>query len=323
MKLLKKLYAIHSKSGKEQKMIKFLLWWIKTNIPGAIIELDEKVGNIYVTKGYSATYPCIVSHIDQVQTIHSKDFEAIETKDIIFGWSSNHKRMEGLGADDKNGIWICLKCLLKYDHIKAAFFVGEEIGCVGSEKADMDFFNDCRFVIQCDRRGSDDLITSIGYTEIASKEFIGATDFAQFGYHLEEGMMTDVLQLKENGLSVAAVNMSCGYYQPHTDNEFTVKKDLFNCLHFVEHIIETCTQTFPHEYEYKSYYGYGGLGYYDGQYDDYYYEIYDLLETTPDLTFGEVEAAFQNYPKVNRDELRRTYELVKDDMEYWKLEEQK
>ena len=83
MKLLKKLYSIHSKSGKEQKMIKFLLWWIKTNIPGARVELDQNIGNIYVTKGVSDTYPCIVSHIDQVQTIHSRDFQAIETKDIV------------------------------------------------------------------------------------------------------------------------------------------------------------------------------------------------------------------------------------------------
>ena len=207
MKLLKKLYSIHSKSGKEQKMIKFLLWWIRNNVPGARVDIDREIGNIYVTKGVSDTYSCIVSHIDQVQTIHSRDFQAIETKDIIFGYSPKNKRLEGLGADDKNGVWICLKCLMKYDNLKVAFFVGEEVGCVGSSKADMEFFKDVRFVIQCDRRGSNDLIASICSTEIASKEFIGATGHEQFGYHLEEGMMTDVLTLKENGLAVSAVNM--------------------------------------------------------------------------------------------------------------------
>ena len=169
MKLLKKLYSIHSKSGKEQKMIKFLLWWIRNNVPGAKVELDREVGNIYITKGIADTYPCLVAHIDQVQSIHSRDFQAIETKDIIFGYSPKNKRLEGLGADDKNGVWICLKCLLKYDVLKCALFVGEEVGCVGSSKADMDFFKDVRFVIQCDRRGSNDLIASICSTEIASK----------------------------------------------------------------------------------------------------------------------------------------------------------
>lgn len=43
-------------------------------------------------------------------------------------------------------------------------------------------------------------------------------------------MMTDVLELKERGLGVSCINLSCGYYEPHSDEEFTVKKDLLNCL---------------------------------------------------------------------------------------------
>ena len=319
MKLLKKLYSIHSKSGKEQKMIKFLLWWIRNNVPGAKVELDREVGNIYITKGIADTYPCLVAHIDQVQSIHSRDFQAIETKDIIFGYSPKNKRLEGLGADDKNGVWICLKCLMKYDNLKVAFFVGEEVGCIGSSKADMDFFKDVRFVIQCDRRGSNDLITSICSTEISSKEFIEATEHEQFGYHLEEGMMTDVLTLKENGLAVSAVNMSCGYYDPHSDHEFTVKRDLLNCLSFVEHIIENCTETYPHEYDYKM----GGFYGFDDYFYEYYDELYELLQIYPDLTFGEVEAAYQQHnPRLDHKELKSTYEMVKADLDFWSKEEE-
>ena len=318
MKLLKKLYSIHSKSGKEQKMIKFLLWWIRNNVPEARVDIDREIGNIYVTKGVSDTFPCLVSHIDQVQSIHSRDFQAIETKEIIFGYSPKNKRLEGLGADDKNGVWICLRCLLKYENIKVAFFVGEEVGCVGSSKADMDFFKDVRFVIQCDRRGSSDLIASICSTEIASKEFIEATGHEQFGYHLEEGMMTDVLTLKENGLGVSAVNMSCGYYDPHSDHEFTIKKDLINCLNFVEHIIENCTEVYPHQYDYQM------GGYFDDCYYDFFYdELYELLQMYPDLTLGEVEGAFQQHiPRLDHEELKRTYSMVKDDLDFWKKEEE-
>ena len=320
MKLLKKLYSIHSKSGKETKMIKFLLWWIRNNVPEARVDIDREIGNIYVTKGISDTYPCLVAHIDQVQSIHSRDFQAIETNDIIFGYSPKNKRLEGLGADDKNGVWVCLKCLMKYDNLKVAFFVGEEVGCVGSSKANMDFFKDVRFAIQCDRRGSNDLIASICSTEIASKEFIGATGHEQFGYHLEEGMMTDVLTLKENGLAVSAVNMSCGYYDPHSDHEFTVKRDLLNCLSFVEHIINNCTETYPHEYDYKM----GGFYGYDDYFFEYYDELYELLQTYPDLTFGEVEAAYQQHnPRLDRTELKSTYEMVKADLDFWGREEAK
>jgi len=275
MELLKKLYSIHSKSNKEEKMLEFLVEWLFKKLPeNAQVEMDKK-GNLYVTKGESDTYPCVVAHVDQVQTLHSDDFEAVETNDIIFGWSRKNKRKEGLGADDKNGVWVALKCLLKFDAIKAAFFVGEEIGCIGSSSADMDFFKDCRFVLQCDRKGYDDLITEASCCELCSKEFIQAVNANWFGYSEAHGMMTDVMTLKENGLEVSCVNISCGYYEPHTDDEFTIKDDLLNCLYFVEHIIETCTDVYPHTYVYKPYsysynnskyngYGYGGYGGYGG-----------------------------------------------------------
>lgn len=259
MELLKQLYCIHSKSKHEEKILEFLINWLFANVKDAEVEIDN-LGNLYVRKGISETYPCIVSHVDQVQTIHSDDFQAIETEDIIFGWSSKNKRHEGLGADDKNGVWIALKCLLKFDVLKAAFFVSEEIGCVGSSDADMEFFNDCRFVLQCDRRGYDDLIVEAGLTELCSEDFIKATNHEWFGYKETTGLMTDVMTLKEAGLGVSCLNISCGYYKPHTDEEFTIKYDLLNCLEFVEHIIENVVNVYPHEYVYTpktTVYGFG------------------------------------------------------------------
>lgn len=38
------------------------------------------------------------------------------------------------------------------------------------------FFNDVRFVIQPDRKGNSDLITSIGFSELCSDEFIKAVN---------------------------------------------------------------------------------------------------------------------------------------------------
>ena len=281
MELLKKLYCIHSKSNKESDLIEFLLNWLFENVPDAHVELDN-VCNVYVTRGMSETYPCIVAHLDQVQTLHSEDFQAVETDDIIFGWSAKNKRYEGLGADDKNGIWVALQCLLRYDNMKAAFFIGEEIGCVGSGKADMTFFEDCRFVVQCDRRGFDDFITEASITELCSNDFATATNYELFNYKETRGLMTDVMTLKQNGLKVSCCNLSCGYYKPHTDEEFTIKYDLLNCRDLVFYIFETCVDVYKHEYEYKPYssswndwydengrykgygYGYGGYGGYGG-----------------------------------------------------------
>ena len=64
MELLTDLYYIETKSHKEQKMIDFLVDYITNNYPKATITVD-KHNNIYVTKGKSKTYPCVVAHTDE------------------------------------------------------------------------------------------------------------------------------------------------------------------------------------------------------------------------------------------------------------------
>ncbi len=311
--LLKKLYAIHSPSGKEYKMIAFLISYINT-IPGVILTKDD-YGNLYAQKGDSPTYPCVVAHLDQVQKIHSKDFKAIETKHIIFGYSRSRHSFEGLGADDKNGILICLEALKKYDCIKCVFFREEEIGCRGSSCCEMTFFDDCRFVIQCDRRGNSDLITTIGGTDLCSPEFIQAINPEKWGYKVSSGAMTDVETLKENELAVSAINMSCGYFNPHTDEEITVKRDLEKCWKLVQHIIGDCTDIYPHVSE--SYHGFFGWDLED--------EIFSILQGDPTLTPTDLHDMYQtNFPLLSLEDFERIVEDYKyyytyDDDEEYKL----
>jgi putative aminopeptidase FrvX len=256
MELLEKLYKTYSPTGHEKEMRKFIVRWIKENCRNTMIAKDKK-GNLYITKGKANTYPCLAAHMDQVQKIHSADFGVYRSEDILFGYSKKNKRYEGLGADDKNGIWVALKCLQKFDVLKVTFFVEEESGCTGSENAVMSFFDDCRFVLEIDRRNGGDFITTIGgWTSLCSQEFIDAVDPIKHGYHEEVGLMTDVEALKENGLKVSAANISCGYYNPHTDTEFTLWSELNNCLAFVEHIIVTCQEVYPHETDGYKFYEY-------------------------------------------------------------------
>lgn len=315
MELLKQLFSIHSKSGKEGKIRKFIWNWVRQTVPDAKIECD-KPGNLYVTKGKSDTYPCIVAHMDQVQERHSKDFIAYEAEDIIIGFSPKHKEQQGLGADDKCGLWIGLKCLQKFDCLKLAFFVGEEVGCKGSGLANMAFFDDCRFVIEPDRKGSEDLITQIGWTPLCSDDFLKDIGFKKFGYKETDGMMTDIEALKDHGLLLSCINVSCGYYKPHSNEEFVYKPALLNCFAFVEHIIKTCTKVYPHidntaYYEKQNYYG--------DIYDDYYSEIYDLLSNDPSLSFGDIEAMFKDWygNKINKVELETSYDQAREDILFW------
>lgn len=302
MELLKQLYKIYSPSNKEWAMTKFILNYVK-KLRGCKVEIDD-TGNLYITKGNSESYPCIVAHLDQVQRLHSRDFRVIETEGVIFGYSHKHRRQEGLGADDKNGLWIALKCLEKYENLKIAFFVCEELGCIGSSRARMDFFEDSRFVIQPDRRGYQDIITGIGLTPLCSPEFLEATGYKKFGYREADGMTTDIQVLKENGLAVSCINLSCGYYEPHTDHEFTVKKDLQNCLRLVEHIIENCTSTYPHQNE--------GLNYRNPS-EELWEEVFSILDEDPSITVKDLVDIFQSdYPFLSEEEIEETYnEYVK------------
>ena len=316
MELLRQLYKVHSPSGNEKAMKRFVRKYIKRHIPDVKIRTDRK-GNLYIIKGVAETYPCIAAHLDQVQREHSKDFTLIETKGLIFGYSPRSRKQEGLGADDKNGIWIALKCLEKYDTLKVVFFVEEETGCQGSNQADMDFFMDCRFVIQPDRRGYKDLIANIGWMELCSGDFLKATGYESFGYKTTEGLMTDILTLKERGLGISCINLSCGYYEPHTDNEFTVKKDLLNCLKLVEHIIENCTDVYLHTYDiYRE--KRKRTFFCDDEYGEAVDEIFGMLDMDDSLSVDDLKYMYGFYfPHLRREDFERIY------LDYfeWKREE--
>lgn len=304
-RLLKKLYAIHSPSGKEDKMIAFLVSYLKS-LPGVKLGRDS-YGNLYAWKGESESYPCIVAHLDQVQRNHPRDFRAIETRDIIFGYSAKEHSICGLGADDKNGIIICLEAIKKYDCMKVVFFKEEETGCHGSSRAEMGFFDGCRFVIQCDRRGNSDLITNIGCSDLCSEKFIQDIDPEKWGYKEETGMMTDVEALKERGLSVSAINMGCGYYNPHTDEEITVKRDLEKSWKFVQHIIEDCTETYPHEVgDNESFFGYD-----EWEIEE---EIHSIIQQDPTMTASDLYDMYQtNYPMLRLED----FERIVSDHQLW------
>lgn len=244
LELLISLYEIYSPSGGEKRMRKFVKK--KAFEYGANHAEMDKHGNLFITKG-TGDYPCVVAHMDQVQEFHSKDFQCFVCGDTILGYSQSNKRQEGLGADDKNGIFVALECLRKFDNIKLAFFTEEECGTIGSSAADISFFDDCRFVVQCDRKGNSDFVDNIFSMSLCSEEFIHDTEMEKFGYAPHVGGLTDVYALSENYLEVSCCNMSCGYYNPHTDEEVTSISDLERCRDFVFHIIDNCKKIYPHE----------------------------------------------------------------------------
>lgn len=244
MDRLIKLYNIASPSGKEKRMAQYLLSELERM---GISHSRDRKGNIYAVKGWAKSYPCVVAHIDEVHRHRTGTYGAhVVSGSMIVGYDHKNRKMTGIGADDKNGIWICLKMLERFKVMKCAFFVQEETGCIGSSHADMDFFSDCRFVVQCDRKGNRDMVTHINMTGLCSDEFLRKVEPEKHGYTPCNGLTTDVYTLKRRGLEVSCINLSCGYYNPHTDSEYTVWEDLQGCLRFVCHIVRTHREVSPH-----------------------------------------------------------------------------
>lgn len=307
--LLKELYSIHAPSRAEKKMRRHIKSYIRQNVPGATV-IQDGCGNLYVTKGVADNYPCLCAHMDQVQHLHPKDFICIDAGGVIFGYSPKMRAQCGLGADDKNGIFIALTCLSEYDVLKCAFFVGEEVGCIGSGAADISFFSDCRYCIQIDRRGNSDMVTSISLDMLCSDEFVAATDCEAWGYSPCHGFMTDVEALRELGVTVSCVNLSCGYYEPHTDHEFTVKADLEKCHTFVCHILDTCRSCYPFACREDGFEE--APFYYDWKYDECLDVCTSLLESDPSLTFANVKDMMcDSYPMLSEKSMKEIYRAAR------------
>ncbi len=254
MELLKQLYSIHVPTFHEWPLICFIREYISQHVPEAELQID-RWGNLYIMKDLNENdnenekgkgYPTLACHMDQVQTIHSEDFEVREENGILYGWSEANQRREGLGADDKNGIWICLRCLEECPCIKVFMAVGEEKGCIGSNRADMSFFADSLYVLEPDCKGGTEIHTNLRGIPCASEDFNEALQAEANGFTITDGKTSDIFALTLNDIGVSCANIPAGYHLPHKDDEHTVIAELENTLAFIRHFVTTEHQRFPH-----------------------------------------------------------------------------
>ena len=199
----------------------------------------DAAGNILVTKGKAKTYPCVVSHMD---TVHSfvpnfNVYQDIDDNDTLF--ALNGKERVGVGGDDKCGVFACLYLLKTVPQIKIVFFSREEKGCAGSKAVDKEYFADCRYLIQLDRRGSRDFIQTYWSKKTISHEFSSEIGLIKKKYRYKNaiGTVTDVMRLWDDKIGISCINLSCGYYQPHTNWEYVSIKGLWNSVKFTEEIV--------------------------------------------------------------------------------------
>ena len=180
----------------------------------------------------------------------------------LYGWSEKNQQREGLGADDKNGIWVCLRCLEECPHLKVFMAVGEEKGCIGSNHADMSFFADSLYVLEPDCKGGEEIHTNLKGIPCANPDFEQALLEADsskatgrcesgnlFTFHssfsITPGKGSDIFALTLNGIGVSCANIPAGYHLPHKDDEFTVVAELEHTLAFIRHFVTTEADASP------------------------------------------------------------------------------
>ena len=188
-----------------------------------LIEMDS-YGNVTVANNdHPETCPAFCCHLD---TVHQQEPELELVKDdVLLSMDGG-----GVGGDDKCGIIACLE-LLERIPCKCIFFRDEESGCKGSNKYDAKSLKDNLFCIEIDRKGSSDLIFSACRGQMCSEEFQERVKKAFPHGTPERGSLTDVCVLGEAEINM--MNLSSGYYRPHTNKEYVVLSELalnIDCL---------------------------------------------------------------------------------------------
>ena len=247
------------------------------------LEKDE-FGNLFIKIGESDVM--FTSHLDTAtsaltQVVHKFDGKIIKTDGKSI-----------LGADDKAGVVIMLNMIENNIPGLYYFFLGEEVGCIGSRKVatkqKTEKIEGINKVISFDRRGTDSVITfqssqrccSETFGEALSKQLNLADE--TFSYKNDPtGILTDSVQFIS--IYSECTNISVGYKSEHT---FSEQQDIDHLTKLAEACLLVDWNSLPVERdftktEYKSYGGYSG---YDGGWDDYDYGYSSRLSNNRSFT---------------------------------------
>jgi di/tripeptidase len=239
---LKEVLSLPSYSGSEQLVRDYVINFAELN---NLHHYVDKKGNVYVTKGnikQDEYYPCVVAHMD---TVHVDQYELIrenkrldiltslyDYKTVLTARYPGTIEPTGIGGDDKCGVYICLEMLKEKECLKAAFFVSEEVGMLGSKEADPNFFKDVGYAIQFDAPTGNWFSIQCSGTKLWTEEFesvvrplLESDGVTNFSYD----PFTDVVQLKQKFDFCCSVLFS-GYYRQHTKNEYVVVEDVDRSL---------------------------------------------------------------------------------------------
>ena len=166
----------------------------------------------------------LTAHMD---TVHMRQCKKITVKKRDGRTILSSK--DGIGGDDRCGIYMILR-ILKETELRpyVLFCEDEEIGGVGSDKFCCTKYSedlyDLLFFIELDRANDNDLV----YYDDINADF---HDFCETvtGYKENYGSFSDISHLSP-ATGVSSVNISCGYYNAHTRDEYVAFEEMENSI---------------------------------------------------------------------------------------------
>ena len=228
-------------------------------------KLNMQCGDGWLYK--EGTFPVLLTaHMD---TVHKNQCKHITYGKTNYG-DTYCTSPEGIGGDDRCGIYMAMKILEQID-CSVLFCEDEEIGSIGAGKfVETDLCKSLKgkfkYIIELDRANDRDAV----FYHDGNEEF---HDFILKEFWVKaQGSWSDICTLSP-ALEISSVNFSCGYYKPHTTQEYVVLEEMeWNISEIIRLLQRTDVNAEPFKYvEEKviSHSGYGLLSRY-GLLSDYY-----------------------------------------------------
>ncbi len=244
-------------------------------LPARLADLgytDVRISPLYV---YSpGTLPVmLVAHVDTVHnTTPCRDLYYDSSKEIL--WSP-----DGLGADDRAGVLAIME-LLKFGYRPHVLFTDfEERGALGARSAAAQLdAPPVNYIIELDRLGKNDAVF-YSCDNIEFRQFV-----SEFGWSYAAGTFTDVSILCP-AWNIAGVNVSVGYYFPHSKSELLVVRCLEDTILRVATMCEAEISS-PFVYSNRPMSvgrSWGVASHHWGSYEDYSQAVYDVRSLSDEV----------------------------------------
>lgn len=302
-----------------------------------VMKMTYKEENTIIGDGYiycRGNIPVLLTaHMDTVHKELVKDYYEDVQTDKDGNTTHTISSPQGIGGDDRCGIYAILK-IIESGYIPYVLFCEEEeIGGVGSNKFCKTKYitelSNLKFLIELDRANANDLV----FYSNANQDWIDWVE-DETNWKKSWGTFSDISHLSP-ACEISSVNLSCGYYKAHTVYEYVIMEELLETIEMVKHLLEASKKVEAFIYEERKYntryYGmyntFGGEDYDDFDDLDYYYynkcnysnydysSYKDYYKSQKDEdTEHFLEIVFTN----EDDEEETAYTSGKDEAECWK-----